>query len=257
VADELDAIDWSVPWLEPWRDPGLRIVAERDQQPLHHALNGQGSPVRFVPHSDLAEGEAYESHVFRTGCCPTRDNLHDFFNGLCWIRFPRSKKRLNELHESEIARDGVGTRRGSVRDAITILDENGALLHAPPLLWEALLARDWRRIFVELRPLWSQARLVIIGHALLEKLERPRKALTAHVWCADMPAGGLSAMDAVLTETLSAERLACKPFTPLPVLGIPEWCKQNQNFSFYDDSFVFRPAGYRTKQNRPVRCPVS
>jgi len=253
VADELAALDWDAPWLDAWRDPGARLLAQRGARPIHELLNGLDAPVRFVPQSDLSEGEAYESHIFRGGGCPTRDNLHDFFNGLCWIHFPRSKQRCNELHQVEIARDGVGARRGPVRDAITILDENGALLYAPPPLWEALLARDWKRLFVELRPLWWQARLVIFGHALLEKLAHPRKELTAHVWCANMPDGGLAEMDAALADALSATRLADKPFTPLPVLGIPGWCEQNQNFSFYDDSFVFRPAGHRTKQNKPVR----
>ena len=52
-------------------------------------------------------------------------------------------------------------------------------------------------------------------------------------------------MDAALAEMLSVPRLASKPFTPLPVLGIPGWCEQNQNVSFYDDPFVFRPAGHK------------
>jgi len=26
----------------------------------------------------------------------------------------------------------------------------------------------------------------------------------------------------------------------LPVLGVPGWCHENENFSFYDDSLVFR-----------------
>jgi hypothetical protein len=257
VADELAALDWEAPWFEPWREPGSRIAAQCGEQSIHEALNAHEAeaPVRFVPQSDLPPGEAYESHIFSTGACPTRDNLHDFFNGLCWIHFPRSKKRFNELHEDEIGRDGIRAVRGPVRDAITILDENGALLHAPPLLWEALRARDWHRLFVELRPLWSQARLVIFGHALLEKLVRPRKELTAHVWCANMPAGNLAAMDAALAEALSADRLAAKPYTPLPVLGIPGWCEQNQNFSFYDDSFVFRAAG--TKNARTTRPPAA
>ena len=51
-----------------------------------------------------------------------------------------------------------------------MFDENAALLLARPLLWEALMARDWQRLFVNLRPLWLQARLVLFGHALLEKL---------------------------------------------------------------------------------------
>jgi len=30
-------------------------------------------------------------------------------------------------------------------------------------------------------------------------------------------------------------------FTPLPVLGVPGWWPASENFSFYDDSHVFRP----------------
>ena len=115
---------------------------------------------------------------------------------------------------------------------------NGALLSAPPALWDALLERDWRRLFVELRPLWHQAQLVVFGHALLEKLASPRKDLTAHVWCADAP---LAFTDDWLAGELTAQRLAAKPFTPLPVLGVPGWWAENVNFSFYDDSLVFRP----------------
>lgn len=255
---DLTRLPWDAPWFEPWRDAGLRAAHACASLPLHEALNEIGAPVRFVAQTELAQGEAYESHIFRTRCCPTRANLHDFLNGLCWIRFPRSKTRLNELQAGEIARAGVSAARGPVRDAITILDENGALLDAPPEIWDALQAREWRRLFVDLRPLWTQARLVVFGHALLEKLAtQPRKDLTAHVWCTPMPPGRPQEMDAALCESLSPERLAAKPFTPLPVLGIPGWCAQNQNFSFYDDSFVFRPAGHRTKQNTPVRRPGS
>jgi hypothetical protein len=129
-----------------------------------------------------------------------------------------------------------------VRDAITIFDENGAFFDAPQALWEALLARDWRRLFVDLRPLWHEAKLVVFGHALLEKLLAPRKDLTAHVWCGP--------------REFTRERLAAKPFTPLPLMGIPGWCAENQNFSFYDDSLVFRPRVHRTDNNKPVRRPA-
>jgi hypothetical protein len=158
------------------------------------------------------------------------------------MRFPRAKAALNRLQAQEIARAGVPGQRGPVRDAITVFDENGALLQAPPPLWEALQQRQWRRLFVELRPLWREARLVIFGHALLEQLATPRKGLTAHVWRADAAfddAG--SATDAWLAGECSALRLAAKPFTPLPVLGVPRWWRENENFSFYDDSLVFRP----------------
>jgi hypothetical protein len=124
-----------------------------------------------------------------------------------------------------------------------VFDENGALLAAPPPLWDALQAREWRRLFVDLRPLWAEARLLVFGHALLEQLATPRKALTAHVWCAPAPAplACWSEADAWLAAQCTREAVARKPFTPLPVLGVPGWCGENENFSFYDDSLVFRP----------------
>jgi hypothetical protein len=197
--------------------------------------------LRFVPQQELTAGAAYEQFIFDTRQCPVRPGLHDFFNGLVWLQFPLAKAALNRLQAQEIARDGVAARRGPVRDAITVFDENGALLAAPPPLWEALQAREWRRLFVELRPLWAQASLLVFGHALLEKLATPRKDLTAHVWCAPAPVASLGHADAWVAAQCTRELLTGKPFTPLPVLGVPGWCAENENFSFYDDSLVFRP----------------
>ncbi len=215
---------------------------------VHAALNAWpplerepgSAPVRFVPQDALPPGAAYERHIFETGQCPTRDNLHDFFNGLCWLRFPLAKRRLNALQAGQIAARGVGAVRGPVRDAITVFDENGALLQAPEPLWEALLARQWERLFVQLRPLWAQARLVLFGHALLEKLAAPRKDMTAHVWRANAPLADPAQADAWLARQLDEARLAAKPFTPLPVLGVPGWWPANEDAAFYADATVFR-----------------
>lgn len=244
------AADWQRPWYAPFAGHGTAVAAAvREGVALHEALNARAAaPVQFVPQAALPPGEAYEAHIFRAGACPTRENAHDFFNGLVWMHFPRCKQQLNRVQAGEIARSGVGPVRGPVRDAVTLLDENGALLDAPAPLWAALLARDWRRAFVDLRPAWAQARLVVFGHALLEKLKQPRKDLTAHVWRSPVPLGApggapdLAGADAALAPCLVPDRLATKPFTPLPVLGIPGWCVESENFSFYDDSFVFRPA---------------
>jgi hypothetical protein len=237
-------IDWQAPWFGPFREPGERVEGRwRQGASLHDALNAEGAAFpRFAPQAMLPEGRPYEGFIFETGACPVREGLHDFFNGLCWLRFPDTKRQLNRLQAGEIARDGIGGRRGPVRDAITVFDENGALLDAPPPIWQALLAREWRRLFVELRPLWAQARLVVFGHALLEKLAgAPRKDFTAHVWAGPLSLGAWGEADALLASQCTPGRLAAKPFTPLPVLGIPGWCAQNENFSFYDDSLVFRP----------------
>jgi hypothetical protein len=237
-------LDWTQPWFAPLRDAGEQVErALAAERPLHEALNAGGvAPVRFVPQQALPPGTAYEQFIFDTRQCPVRPGLHDFFNGLVWLQFPAAKSALNRLQAAQIARQGVGARRGPVRDAITVFDENGALLQAPPALWEALLAREWRRLFVDLRPLWREARLWIFGHALLEQLAlAPRKPLTAHVWREDAALDSGAAADAWLARRCTAEALAAKPFTPLPVLGVPGWWPANENFSFYDDSLVFRP----------------
>jgi hypothetical protein len=244
----MTGVDWSAPWFGPWRDPGER-VAQRIAagRALHDALNAESTaPVRFVAHDDMPQGEPYERYIFDRKECPTREGLHDFFNGLCWLALPRSKQQLNALQAREIAQAGVGHVRGPVRDAITLFDENGALLDAPEPLWHALRARDWPRLFITLRPLWAQARVVVLGHALLEKLSQPRKALTAHVWVSQCRLVSPADADEWLAGELTPERLAGKPFTPLPVLGIPGWCQGNENNSFYDDPRVFRPPPART-----------
>ena len=233
---------WQQPWYAPWREPG-EAIAERMAAGAapHEALAVANAPVRFVPQEDLPPGMPYERFIFETGGCPVRPGLHDFFNGLVWARFPLAKAALNRLQAQEIDRDGIAGRRGPVRDAITVFDENGALLQAPPALWQALADRQWRRLFVELRPLWREARLWIFGHALLEQLAAPRKGLTAHVWLEDGALDSGAQADAWLAGRCTADRLAGKPFTPLPVLGVPGWWPENENFSFYDDSLVFRP----------------
>lgn len=236
-------IDWDRPWLDLWREPGQRVMqAVAAGATLAEALNHERTaPVRFVPQSALPPGEAYEHYIFDSGQCPTREGLHDFFNGLCWLRFPQTKRRLNQMQAIEIAASGVMPLRGPVRDALTVFDENAAFLSAPPPLWDALIAKDWQRLFVELRPLWQQARLVLFGHALLEKLVCPRKPITAHIYRAQAAIKSIAELDAWVAADLSASKLATKPFAPLPVLGVPGWWPENENFSFYDDSPVFRP----------------
>ena len=47
-------------------------------------------------------------------------------------------------------------------------------------------------------------------------------------------------MDAWLAQVLAPEHLATKPFTPLPLLGVPGWWPANENVCFNDDAQVFR-----------------
>ncbi len=234
--------DFDACWLQSYTSRHSVDEMWRSGVPLHDALNRvERRPIQFVPQSYLPSGEAYEAFIHRTNTVPTRDNLHDFFNGLVWLQFPQAKRRLNALQAAEIARAGIGATRGPLRDALTLFDENGAVLDAPPALWDALLARDWQRLFVAERASWREARLLVFGHALLEKLVSPRKPATAHVLLAPGASKSIAGDDAAMVAALDPVHLATKPFVTLPVLGIPGWCAGNEDFCFYDDPDVFRP----------------
>jgi len=238
-------VNWCAPWLAPYAAmaqamhglPGI-CVAEALNTVVH-------SPVRFVSQSNLPDGQAYEQFIFDTHTVPTRDNLHDFFNGLCWLTFPQTKTKLNRLQAVQLATDGVQQTRGAVRDGLTLFDENAAFLLAPQPLWDALIARHWQRLFVELRPMWADAQLILFGHALLEKLVSPRKPITAHVYRVQPDRHSIASLDAWIAADITADKLASKPFAPLPVLGVPGWWAENEKLSFYEDILVFRPENKR------------
>ena len=245
-------IDWTQPWFAPWRELGEPVACQALQhQSVAEALNttraglalGDINEVKFVPQSALPEGQAYEDFIFRTHQVPTRDGLHDFFNGLCWHRFPKAKRRLNQLQAAEIAKLGVTKTRGPVRDALTLFDENVVLMHAPDSVWGALQARDWLKLFVDLRDQWQHVHLVLFGHALVEKLVTPYKSITGHVYriANDINPHDEAALDAWLEQDLQPAKLATKPYEPLPVLGVPGWWTANEDRAFYEDTQVFRP----------------
>jgi Protein of unknown function (DUF3025) len=248
-------LSWQMPWLDPVRGVGQAIAQVwQAGTPLHEALNqGGGAAVRFVPQASLPPDQAYEDYIFRTGNCPTRDGLHDFFNGLCWIHFPATKKRLNQLQAAQIDRDGIKGVRGALRDAVTVFDENAAFLQAPQPLWDALLAKDWKTLFGVQRAMWADTHLVLFGHALQEKLAAPRKPITAHVYRVDPATRSLADLDAWVAADLNADKLAKKPFSHLPVLGVPGWWPANEDAGFYEDTSVFRPL--RDNQNTPRQSP--
>jgi hypothetical protein len=235
----LPDIDWSAPWLAHLRALGLRLPAHGSVAARLNALRGPDAP-QFVAQSELPPGRAYESHIAATDRVPTRDNLHDLFNGLVWLRHGLLKRRMNRLQAAAIAAQGIAATRGALRDALTLADENGARwLDPDPVLLHALRQRDWQALFVTHRARWAGQAFEIVGHALLEQLcTQARKGLTAHVMVGD-PA------------TLGEGEWAAKPFLPLPVLGIPGWWPQQDRPDFYDDPQVFRKPRVLKTDARP------
>ncbi len=266
IIDALAAIDITHAWWQPLRTwlPGgqrweqaLPGVADRKESALPladtpaipvadllNALAPPGFSMRFVSQSSLPTQMAYEQYIYETGQCPTRDNLHDFFNGLCWFRFPQTKTIFNRIQAAQIRRQGVGQRRGIIRDTITLLDEGGLFLSAPKPLWDAITQRDWQRAFIQERGLWQHTHTAIIGHALLEKCVTPYRAITANV-IAIPPDHPLDEMDSImareLERILDKPHLQVKPHHPLPVMGIPGWDPASEDPAFYSDLTVFRP----------------
>lgn len=271
---------WSAPGFAPFRQrlAVLEPLASAARLDVLNAaareaglLSGSGRGLQFVPQpSAIASGlepsasSGYEARIFDTGEVPTRLNgpgeRHDLYNAIVWLTFPRTKARLNALqadrHRSPSGRhapdapgvghadDRAGSQRGPLRDAATLFDENAALWIGLDASFEAALrAFDWRELFVRRRAqLGESVRLMVFGHALLEKLESPYKAVTAHAWPLRVPVdASLAEIDLALSLALDAQTLSTRAFCPLPVMGFPGWCADNADPHFYDDPTVFRP----------------
>jgi hypothetical protein len=257
----LDVIDWTRPWLAPLRPIADSVLHASDwRRALNDAANAlgmrnhRGMPIRFVPQAELPSGMAYEAFISATGRVPTRENLHDFFNALVWLSFPETKVRLNALQSAALEasrRDEVTSqsRRGPLRDAATIFDENAALLVSRDVgLVEELRAHDWERAWLKRHnDFASDCEVWLFGHALMEKLVKPFKSITAHSWVLIVDDTYFEMhrearrrwLDTVVAQSLVGG-LKTSDFSPLPVLGIPGWW-EGQDEAFYADTTVFRP----------------
>lgn len=253
-------VDWQRPWLAPYHARATEILAAPDwRAALSDAAsviglrNHCGLPIHFVPQSDLPPGMAYEAFIGETGAVPTRANLHDLFNALVWLTFPRIKVQLNRLQAAEIARaklsPALSDHRGKLRDGATIFDENAALfVTALPALESHLHLHEWQSLFLQERTNFQQsAEVCLFGHALMEKLVAPYKAITGHAWTIAVDqayfAKSAEAKRIFIDEIVAAEikdGLATSDFSHLPILGVPGWWPQ-QDREFYADVSVFRP----------------
>ncbi len=203
-----------------------------------------GKGIRFRPASEIP-GVAYEKHIFETGEVSTRENnWHDLFNALAWCRFPFLKTAMNEVHFRHLDEEKEG-RRGSRRDALTLLDESGVIvLSRDGKLLSALAERDWQKAFVAHRDAWTGTGVMVCGHAILEKFLAPYKALTAHALLVPLRGAACVAdIDGMLADGVRDGSLLATTgdLSPLPLMGIPGWWTGGgQDAQFYADKSVFR-----------------
>jgi len=241
-AAEIKALAYAQPITPP-------LATEGDAADLSGERAIPARPLRFVAQTELPAGAAYEAHIAAHGAVPTRANLHDFFNAAIWFSFPAIKAALNAQQARQIALYGVQPTRGGVRDALTLFDENAVIFAcADGSLAEALRGFDWHTLFAARRGDWGQlCEVRPFGHALLEKLVTPYKAITAHAWVVDVPPAYFdwpvsqrcAHLDRVVADQVASVQTP-RDFAPLPVLGIPGWWAANAEPSFYADPQVFR-----------------
>lgn len=220
--------------------------------------NNNGKPIKFVDQHANKDYNAveYETTIFETGQIPTRkESWHDVFGALIWSLFPKTKALINELHYRDIQQQD-NSARSVLRNALTLFDECGVVLVTKNAkLLDALREHQWRLAFVEMRDLWQKpteegVAAFQFGHANYEMLTNPFIGLTGKWLVIDSSAEILGLPKNVqyrlLDDRLSAHIKSgalqdnSKLF-PLPLLGVPSWYAQNEDFSFYENTDYFRP----------------
>jgi len=212
------------------REDLSRAAAERDIR------TENGRRVEFV--APATDPRPYEIQVYDTGRIPTRpDSLHDWFNALAWLAFPRTKARMNAMHAAQIPLEKG--QRGPLRDLLTVFDEGGVLVACEDdELVRLVRELRWKELFWTQRSRLRRAmRLSVLGHAVMEKALEPWPGITCKAlflspdadldeqaarWLAQLPAGARA-----------------RDLAPLPVFGYPGWA-DNERAAFYDDERYFR-----------------
>jgi hypothetical protein len=238
-----------------------RVLAARNEP----VLNSIGRPLRFVeqaPRSAAFE-DKYEPRIFLRGEVQLRaGDWHDVFNALVWLTFPRAKAALNACHYRalEHRENKTARNRGPVQDALTLFDESGVIVvTGEAALGDLLISHEWKELFWRRRgDVARQMRFYVFGHGLHEKMLHPFTGVTGRgLVCEVSPDFIMLPLERQLTEldVRIAARfadgehpLAARKLAPVPLLGIPGWCAENELERYYDNAAYFRPLRVATLQ---------
>lgn len=218
-----------------------------------------GCALSFVPQQTgkLGFESQYEPRCYLTGEVQTRaDNWHDLLNALVWLTFPKAKAAINARHYQALQQaldPGIRSQRGAVRDTNTLMDESGVIVAcADAELAQLLRDFQWRELFWQRRAEVQQHMgFYVFGHGLYEKTLQPYVGMTGQGIILDVAAEfftwsqelQLAHLDEQMAKFWSnAENCrSTRELSPVPLLGVPGWCAENNDAGYYDNSAYFRP----------------
>ena len=252
AALEHPAFDPLRPWLA--RIGGNPGIADLNQlAAAGSSQTASGHPIRFCA-AEVAGAGHYEERIFASGLVETRpDNLHDLFNALVWLAFPRTKATMNARHVARLRVEGP--RRGPLRDLLTLFDEGGVIVacaeDACAEIESLVRGFQWQSLFWERRgSLADEVRFVLTGHNAYEKALAPYPGITCKSLFIPTPADFLAGSSADLVAWLDAraatwvdalpEGASPREMPPLPVFGFPGWLPDSACAGFYADRRWFR-----------------
>lgn len=216
-----------------------------------------GHHLRFVPQESgrLGFESQYEPRCYLTGEVQTRaDNLHDLFNALVWLAFPRAKAAINSRHYRALTNkaEAAESQRGRVRDMATLLDESGVIVVcANAELAELLHTFQWKELFCQRREQANAAMgFYIFGHGLYEKAMQPYVGMTGQGLVLNVEQeffnwpipDRLAYLDERVAGYLNNPKYCLSPreLHPVPLLGVPGWDAENSNAAYYENTSYFR-----------------
>ena len=212
-----------------------------------------GARLRFVAQETRSPALAYERRIAAAGEIPLREgDPHDAWNARVWLAFPRTKSALNAIHVVAGAAEAPNARSPG-RDAATLLDESGALVACIDPEFVACWRRHaWREAFGGPAAILARRlAVVVVGHGLLARLDRPFRGLTARALVLPLDPGALpadaaarrDALDAAAAARLAGAGRGLVPgdLLPLPLAAMPEWDPAATGDARFDDVSVFRP----------------
>ncbi|MEQ1527464.1 MAG: DUF3025 domain-containing protein [Gallionella sp.] len=218
----------------------------------------QGLPLSFVPQALGKQGfeSQYEPRCYLKGEVQMRENnWHDLLNALVWLTFPKSKASINARHYHVLTNttaEAAGSQRGAVRDTATLLDESGVIVACADAELATLLRNfQWKELFWQRREqVLASMGFYLFGHGLYEKALQPYIGMTGQgvvleveqsffTWALPQQ---LTHLDGLLAARMAnpAYCLSTKELAPVPLLGIPGWMSDNENFLFYENTAYFR-----------------